>query len=1331
MTIDLLGTQEQLLDAIPVPATLIDARGIIVDVNRAALDLARQIDPAVGRQHRVGCHIADFVKLPADRDRFRALIDDLLKATEPWQAHWESTRTDGESQHWRLQATVLREGNGRVVGALIMREDVTQQVRQENRQHVLASIRDQIWQMETGEEIHPTLSAVWEGLKQLGVPLMYCSINLLQEDATPDEQEAYSINPAGEWYRRPLASPAFDMLMQCWRDQELIHRPDLETADPFNERDHLRVPLRSIVDVPFSQGTLAVSSTQPEAFSPADLEVLQQIARVLSEGFGRQEDLRRLGRQNHDLQEKERLLAAYHLIGRLILKPLVLDEIMDTMVQQIVKVGIFRSLTFAIVDAEARLVLPRLTLSRRGDGEFIWDRYDNRYDLDDSPDIMAEVARSGRIEVIEGFDKRYTRGPQNTPDFARKTAYFFPVKLGEKTVAILATGSERHQKAATLRNIELMSPLLDLVAIALDHARMYDAVQKLNSEQAHQARLLDADAAVRLSIARMDRPGDLLDVVKQISKQLGSLDVEHDSCSIQVMNQQGDDFFSCGFEPPARRRGRQRLGDLVSLDWPAESANVEKYPWIVDVWRTGRPRYEPCTPATVDLVTGMSVLDVAFSQGTLAISHKKPGAFNEQHIELLERFSRILSEGFQRFVDILQATQASNLLRIRLRQQAAVANIGQYALTCSNISDLMTAFVARVADTMEVEFCKILELMPDGEQLLLRAGVGWRDGLVGHALVGTGIDSQAGFTLSTHEPVIVEDLRTETRFSGPELLQEHGIVSGMSAIIQGRGNPWGIVGVHTRQKRAFTTDDVSFLAAALNVLASAISQNIMGEHLRVSEAKYRHFIENAQEGVWLIDADSTTTFVNRHMAQMLGYGAEEMLGRHLFSFMDPAAVEQCKQQLSRRMQGFEDQHDFEFLHKDGSRVYATLGTSPIVDDKGTYDGAIAFVANITERVRLEEEMRKVQNLESLGLLAGGIAHDFNNVLTGITANLGMLEQKLADRSDEHDMVQDAIRAADRTRDLAQQLMTFAKGGAPVKETALIDELIQQTTQLCLRGSSTKPEFDFAADLRSIDMDIGQISQVVQNLILNADQAMPLGGILKIQAQNADLSDRDAVPVASGLYVKVSVEDQGSGMTEEIRRQVFDPYFTTKETGHGLGLSMSYSIISRHGGHIEVRSRPDVGTVVDFYLPASRQEAPTPDVGQQQPLAGGKGRILLMDDEEIVRQTVSRMLEFLGYVIDEVSNGDEAIRVYESAMGTPTAYDVVIMDLTIPGAMGGREAVTRLREIDPQVRAVVSSGYSNDLLMSNYADHGFCGRISKPVTIKELSSTLQQVLVQDV
>ncbi len=404
---DLLRTQEQLLNAIPVPATLIDEQGIIVDVNRAALHLARRLDPSVGRQHRVGSHIADFVKLPADRDRFRGLIDDLLKATEPWQAHWESSRTDGESQHWHLQATVLRDDSGNTIGALILREDVTQQVRQENRQHVLTSIRDQIWQMETGENIHPTLTAVWEGLKQLGVPLMYCSINLLQEDTPPDEQEAYSINPTGEWYRQPLASPALEMLFRCWRDQELIYRPDLETADPFNERDHLRVPLRSIVDVPFSQGTLAVSSTQPEAFSPADLEVLQQIARVLSEGFGRQEDLRRLGRQNHDLQEKERLLEAYHLIGRLILKPLVLDEIIDTMVQQIVEVGIFRSLTFAIVDDEARLVLPRLTLTRLGNGEFIWDRYDNPYDLDHSPDIMAEVARHGRLEVIEGWDKRF------------------------------------------------------------------------------------------------------------------------------------------------------------------------------------------------------------------------------------------------------------------------------------------------------------------------------------------------------------------------------------------------------------------------------------------------------------------------------------------------------------------------------------------------------------------------------------------------------------------------------------------------------------------------------------------------------------------------------------------------------------------------------------------------------------------------------------------------------------------------------------------------------------------------------------------------------------
>ena len=375
---------------------------------------------------------------------------------------------------------------------------------------------------------------------------------------------------------------------------------------------------------------------------------------------------------------------------------------------------------------------------------------------------------------------------------------------------------------------------------------------------------------------------------------------------------------------------------------------------------------------------------------------------------------------------------------------------------------------------------------------------------------------------------------------------------------------------------------------------------------------------------------------------------------------------------------------------------------------------------------MEEEVRRAHNLESLGLLAGGIAHDFNNVLTGVMGNLALLLRFLDKDSEEYEIASEAKQAADRTKDLTQQLMTFSKGGAPVKETASIEELIRETTGMSLHGANTKPEFHFSDDLSSVDVDTGQIGQVIQNFVLNADQAMPNGGTLKISAENIEISDEDLLPLEAGTYVKVFIEDQGVGIPESILNQVFDPYFSTKETGHGLGLSITYSIIQRHNGHITVSSEVGVGTTFEFYLPASEKQAITVTETEHE-LARGTGRILLMDDEETIHRMVGRTLKGLGYDVESAYDGDEALQMYKTVLGSDKPFDIVIMDLTIPGGMGGKEAVGNLLEIDSKAQVLVSSGYSNDPVMANFTDYGFAGKVSKPVDIQELANTVKRIL----
>ena len=337
-----------------------------------------------------------------------------------------------------------------------------------------------------------------------------------------------------------------------------------------------------------------------------------------------------------------------------------------------------------------------------------------------------------------------------------------------------------------------------------------------------------------------------------------------------------------------------------------------------------------------------------------------------------------------------------------------------------------------------------------------------------------------------------------------------------------------------------------------------------------------------------------------------------------------------------------------------------------------------------------------------------------------------LERFLNKDSMEYEIASDAQQAANKTKALTQQLMTFAKGGAPVKETASIEELIRETAGLSLRGSNTKPEYHFSDGLSSVDIDTGQIGQVIQNLVLNADQAMPSGGTLKISAGNVEIADGDPLPLESGPYIKVSVEDQGVGIPKSILSQVFDPYFSTKETGHGLGLSISYSIIQRHSGHIMVSSEVGVGTKFEFYLPASEKQASTSTEIEQE-LSVGTGRILLMDDEETIHQLVGRTLKVLGYEVKSVYDGDEALQGYKAALETDNPFDIVIMDLTIPGGMGGREAIGRLHEIDPQARVIVSSGYANDPVIANYEEYGFVGRVVKPIDVEDLADTVKSVL----
>lgn len=498
--------------------------------------------------------------------------------------------------------------------------------------------------------------------------------------------------------------------------------------------------------------------------------------------------------------------------------------------------------------------------------------------------------------------------------------------------------------------------------------------------------------------------------------------------------------------------------------------------------------------------------------------------------------------------------------------------------------------------------------------------------------------------------------------------------------------------------------------------------------LRESEERYRLHFENVSDVIYAIGPELEVLSVSPSVEKFLGYKPEELVGRP-FPDLNIVVPDQLDKAISFAQRVFTGESVLsetrEFTAKDGKKKFGEVNGTAILKD-GKVHGMVAVVRDVTERREMEEELQKMEKLESIGILAGGLAHDFNNILSIIMGNVSLAKMGPKPEEDAFEMLAEAERAAARAQDITKQLLTFAKGGAPIKALASILDIIKETAVFVLRGSKTGCDFHAPDDLWATEVDSGQISQVVQNLVINADQAMPEGGVIRIDAENTTIASGHGLPLQPGKYVKISFQDQGIGIPEKHLIKIFDPYFSSKEKGRGLGLATAYSIIKRHGGHLTVESRLNVGTTFHMVLPALAEQPLGPVVKDDGPFEG-RGKILIMDDEESLRKVAGRVLERLGYEVGVAGDGVEAIALFRTALESEKPYDLVILDLTIPGGMGGKECIGKLREIDPGVKAIVSSGYSNDPVMSNFREYGFQGVVPKPFDRQTLGKTVYDVI----
>jgi len=492
------------------------------------------------------------------------------------------------------------------------------------------------------------------------------------------------------------------------------------------------------------------------------------------------------------------------------------------------------------------------------------------------------------------------------------------------------------------------------------------------------------------------------------------------------------------------------------------------------------------------------------------------------------------------------------------------------------------------------------------------------------------------------------------------------------------------------------------------------------------------------DGVITTDVNGKVIMLNSEAEKLTGWSSKEGIGQPLKSVFDVTIdlAAQAKAQKS----GYRSEAQSILLNlpenvtltsRDGNERVIEQVASPIRDNKNEVAGVVLVFRDITARQRAEAERRKAETLEQLGLLAGGIAHDFNNLLTAIIGNISLASVLLPPNDEMAERLDDAKNASLRARDLAQQLLTFARGGTPIKKTASIGKLIQDTVSFSLRGSHNRSEFEFGVDLSSAEIDAGQISQVIANLVVNADQAMPNGGTLHVSCENFSYSatTTPAVPdLAAGDYVRIRIRDEGVGIPAKYMKRIFDPYFTTKPKGSGLGLATAYSIIKNHSGLMTVESEVHVGTTFTIYLPAALdQEMPVEAPRTFTPAMPGTGRVLVVDDEDAIRDLVEFTLTRLGYKVWQAATALEGVNIYREKFEAGERFDAVILDLTLPGGIGGKEALKKLIEIDPTVNAIVSSGYATDATMSRYQDFGFRGVIAKPYEAAELGKIVHDVI----
>jgi signal transduction histidine kinase/CheY-like chemotaxis protein len=651
----------------------------------------------------------------------------------------------------------------------------------------------------------------------------------------------------------------------------------------------------------------------------------------------------------------------------------------------------------------------------------------------------------------------------------------------------------------------------------------------------------------------------------------------------------------------------------------------------------------------------------------------------------------------------------------RSLQQTVVGALGQFALVTKDLDALLNQIVMLAAQTLEVEYCNVLELQPDATSLLLRAGIGWAEGSVGTVTVPATDYTQSGFVLAVGEPVVFDDLTQETRFSPSEWLLEHGVCSGITVAISGHGRPFGLLGVHTTHHRIFSEDEVHFLLSLATLLSMAVERNRAEGELK----KLAAFAQLNPNPAMELAADATMTYFNDATLKLaLSVGQDSP--RTILPADIAIIVRECLYTRQSKVH-FETQMAGRTL----SWSFHPVSSSQVVH---------CYVEDITQRLSLEAQLRQSQKMESVGQLAAGVAHDFNNMLTIIQGHAGMLMAKSSMPAELQDSAQAVYFAAERAASLTRQLLMFSRKNVMQPMPLDLREVVAHLSKMLQRllGEDIALQVSAPPYISLVQGDTGMVEQILMNLAVNARDAMARGGTLSISTSTGQIDEAyaQAQPEARpGLFVCLQVTDTGCGMDQATMRRIFEPFFTTKEVGKGTGLGLAtvYGIVKQHGGWIEVASEVGKGTSFNVFFPAMGD----PVIGMQaQPaeavteVRGGKETILVVEDEPVLRDLAQVILQECGYEVLEAGTGSEALRVWETHRGH---VDLLLTDMVMPDGMSGMELAQRLRDTHPDLKIIFASGYSMEELDTGFVRQGHALFLQKPYTHVSLPKAVRECL----